>query len=61
MAEVVDGIFGIALKSDGSDIEELNEAVKVMCQNMDKYKVNCLKHSRDYIWSENMVDTDWIQ
>ena len=61
MADVVHGTYGIALKSDGSELSELNQAVKDITRNLNHYRNNCLAHSNDYLWSQDMVPLDWTE
>lgn len=61
MAEVVDEVYGIALKTDGSDLNELGCAVRELCNHLNEYQLNCKEHADDYLWSESMVPMNWME
>jgi glycosyltransferase involved in cell wall biosynthesis len=60
MKEVVAERCGIALKSDGSDFEELCSAINKLTSNIDFYKNNCQEHAGEYIWKDSFVDINWF-
>lgn len=44
--------FGIALKSDGSNIAEITDAIYTILNNYDVYVENIKKHKNKILWSE---------
>lgn len=60
MSEVVQGKYGIVMKTDGSDINELKESIDKLSSDIEFYKSNCIKHSKDYIWKDEYVNYDWF-
>lgn len=44
--------FGIALKSDGSNIAEITDAIHTILNNYDFYVENIKKHKNKILWSE---------
>lgn len=61
MREVVSGHYGIALDSDGSDLEELCSAIHRLTDSISFYKQNCLIHAGEYIWRDSFVDINWFK
>lgn len=61
MAEVVNNKYGIAMRTDGSNANELKNAVQEMNANLSFYKKNCMLHCCEYIWSDNLVKFEWIE
>jgi len=60
MADVVQGKYGIVMKTDGSDINELKESIFKLSSDIEFYKSNCIKHSEDYIWKDEYINFDWL-
>jgi glycosyltransferase involved in cell wall biosynthesis len=61
MAEIIEQYqAGIALRSDGRDIEELKNAIKSLCINYPFYKRNCEGISNVFVWRDQMIDNKFI-
>lgn len=60
MAEIINiNSIGIALSSDGRDLQELIMAIKKLQENYSYYKSNSEKHKSHYIWNDNLIKKDW--
>jgi glycosyltransferase involved in cell wall biosynthesis len=60
MSEITDLYnVGIALKSDGCDLEELRTAINQLLENYDLYKRNAESCKKRFVWNDDLIMKEW--
>jgi len=52
--------LGIALSSDGRDLEEIKNAIRLILLQYDQFKENCLENVDAFVWNDDDVKISWF-
>jgi hypothetical protein len=52
--------LGIALDTDGRDLVDIKNGIRLLLSNYNTYKQNCLKNIDTFVWKESDVKTFWF-
>lgn len=51
--------LGVALGSDGRDLEEIKNGIRLLLSDYRTFKENCLKNMDTFVWKDSDVKTSW--
>lgn len=51
--------FGISLKSDGRNLDEIRVSIEKLLKNREAYLCNIEKNKHNLLWNDNNIKTEW--
>jgi len=60
MAEIVKNkLLGVSIDSDGRNIYDIINAIRILESNYELFKENCITNGKQYLWNDNVIKEEW--